>query len=69
MIVVIPLLFNEHISSPPTYLFQSTHIKEPQMNLDCCCDKGQAYRTIIPAQPQAWNFDFIDRIPMENVMH
>lgn len=37
--VVIPVLFNEHISSPPTCLFRAAHIKEPRRNLDCCCDE------------------------------
>lgn len=62
------MLFNEHISRPPTYLFTATHIKEPWMNLDCCCDEGQAYRSVIPALPRALNSDFMDRIPMEKVM-
>lgn len=63
--VVIPMLFNEHISCPPTYLFTATHIKEPWMNLDCCYDDGHAYRSGIPAQPRARISDFIDKIPGE----
>lgn len=51
--VVISVLFNEHISSPPTCLFRAAHIKELRKNLDCCCDEDTAYRSVIPALPRA----------------
>lgn len=45
--VVISLLFNEHISSPPTCLFRAAHIKEPRKNLDWCCDEDEAYHSVM----------------------